>query len=220
MKHNLIYRVLTIFWKYVLASVYFYLGNLLAIALLLFVPLTWLSLPAYAVALILAFPALGALADLLKDPHWSIGFIAGLKQYYHNWRANCKNYLKIGVLYAFIFVFLFLDMYAVNAIMKSSLFTPVVLIVVMLALISLGWIVAIQSYFDIDVHNSLRMMAYALPHYAVHSLLIIALLFLLYMSLSFIPQFMVFVIAPVALEGLIMVTKKPLGAVRAKLHFE
>jgi hypothetical protein len=52
----------------------------------------------------------------------------------------------------------------------------------------------------------------------LHSLLIIALLFLLYMSLSFIPQFMVFIIAPVALEGLILVTKKPLGAVRAQLR--
>ncbi|WP_054722091.1 DUF624 domain-containing protein [Lacticaseibacillus nasuensis] len=184
-----------------LGSVFFYLGNLLGIGLLLFVPLTWLSLPFYAIALVLAFPAIGALADLLKDQSWSTEFVLGLRKYAKYWRKNFKTYLKIGVLYAFVFVFLFLDMYAVNVIMKSSLFTPVVLLISLLALISLGWIVAIQAYFKIDVKNSLRLMAYALPRYALHSLLIIALLFLLYMSLSFIPQFMVFIIAPVALEG-------------------
>lgn len=217
MKHNLIYNLLVNFWRLVMGSIFFYLANSLAIGLVLFVRLSWVSLPFYIVALILMFPAIGALADLLKGQKGTIDFISGLKQYYQLWRQNFKNYLKIGLLYSFILTFLLLDMYSVNVIMKSSLFTPVILILIMLVLISLGWIIAIQAYFKMDVRNTLKLMAYALPKYALNSLLIIALLFLLYMGLSFIPQILVFVIAPITIEGLNIVTKKPLAKVRTKL---
>lgn len=218
MKHNLIYNLLVSFWRLVMGSIFFYLANSLAIGLILFVRLTWVSLPFYIIALILVFPAIGALADLLKSQKGTIDFISGLKKYYQLWRQNFKNYIKIGLLYSFVLTFLLLDMYSVNVIMKSSLFTPVILILIMLVLISLGWIIAIQAYFKMDVHNTLKLMAYALPKYALNSLLIIALLFLLYMGLSFIPQILVFVIAPITIEGLNLVTKKPLGKVRTKLN--
>lgn len=217
-EHNFIYQLLTVFWKYFLASVFFYMGNALAIFLVLFVKLTWLTIPAYAIALLLVFPAIGALADLLQDSSWRIEFFAGIKKYFRFWRQNAKSYFKFGLMYSLIFLFLLVDLYSVNNIMKSSLFTPVILILTMLALISLGWIVAIQAYFKIDFKNSLKLMAFALPRYALQSVEIIALFFLIAMGLYFIPQLMVFVVAPVIVKGLIMIAEKPLRKVELRLH--
>lgn len=218
MKKNLIYQAITIFWRYVLCSLYVYLSNIILIFSVLVLKFSLNTLPVYLIGLLLMYPSIGGLADLLKDNSWNIEFIDGFKKYYHYYWMNRFKYLKIGLLYSVTFIFLLFDMYAVNSVMKNQLFSPMILVILMISLVSLGWVIGIQSYFNIDVKNSLKLSYYALSRFAINSLLIVLLFFLVYMSISFIPQFMVFVIVPVLIEGLILLTKKPLQEIKIQLH--
>lgn len=218
MKKNLIYQVIEIFWRFVLCSFYFYLSNVVLIVSLLTLKFSLVTSPIYLIGLVLLYPSIGGLADLLKDRSSNIEFIAGFKKYFHFYWVNRFKYLKIGLLYTGIVIFLLFDMYAVNAVIKNQLFSPMILVLLILTLVSLGWIIGIQSFFKIDVKNSLKMSFYALSHFGLNSLMIVLLFFLIYMSVSFIPQFMAFIIAPVVIEGLILLTKKPLQQIRLQLH--
>lgn len=218
MKKNLIYQAITIFWRFVLCSLYVYLSNIVLIFAVLVLKFSLVTLPVYLIGLLLMYPSIGGLADLLKDSDWNIEFIGGLKKYYHHYWVNRFKYLKIGLIYSAIFIFLLFDMYAVNSIVKNQLFSPMILVILIISLVSLGWVIGIQSFFKINVKNSLKMSYYALSHFSINSLLIILLFFLVYMSVSFVPQFMAFIIAPVLIEGLIIVTKKPLQEIKVQLH--
>lgn len=218
MKKNPIYQLIIVFYRFLLTSLYFYLTNILLVGLVLTTKLNLGSSIFYFLGLIILFPSIGALADLLKDSEWNTEFILGFKKYFKYYWQNRFIYLRIGMIYFGLLIFLLFDIYAVNTIIKNQIFMPLMLILMILVVVSLGWIIGIQSFFKIDVKNSLRLSVYASTHFAINSLMIVLFAFLLYLSLTFIPQFMVFIIVPVLIEGLIMLTKKPLQKVKRQLH--
>lgn len=217
MKKNVVHDLIVVFWRFLICSMCFYLTNIVFLGLLFTVHLTIVTAPLYLVALIIAYPSIGALGDLLRNRQWTTEVVEGAKLYWHYYWVNKWKYTKIGLLFTAIFLFLAADLYGANAIMKNGLFMPLVLVLTMIALVLLAWVIGIQSYFQIDVKNSLKMAYYAASHYALNSVCLIALLFALYMAFSFIPQFVIFIAAPLFVQGTMLITQRPLHEMRHQI---
>lgn len=220
MKKNVVYDLINVFWRFLICSACFYLTNVFLLVLLFTVHFTVIIAPLYLIALIIAYPAVGAMGDLLRDHQWTNEAVQGAKRYWHYYWVNKWKYIKLGLLFTLVFLFLAADLYGANVIMKNGLFMPLVLVLSIIALVAFSWVIGIQSYFQIDVKNSLKMAYFAAGHYALHSVCLIALMFLIYMAFSFIPQFIIFIVVPLVIQGIMLITQKPLHQIQQQLNVE
>lgn len=213
-QHNLIYQLLNLFWKYCLVTGYWLGLNFLLVICFFFLKLTLLTFPLYFLLLSQALTSTFVLTNLLADKSWSTGFKSGWAKIRALYHQQFKFFFALSLCYEVLLSFILLELDQIATHPQLQLLAPVLLILLLLVVLSYFWSLAIQSYFWVTLKENIKLALAALTHYPLTTLSLIFVLFLAYLALKLIPQYVIWVLIPLMLTATMKLTYPALGKLK------
>ena len=197
---------LTVFvWRMIQLSFFLAIANAVLIVTLLFIPLVLVTLPAYAISLLLLIPSLVALMLTIKRMDESTTSL--LRLYIKCYREEFKGSLKYAVAYVLGVLILFMIFaYAQEEIERFSLI-PLYFIMAILIYVHLMFGILMRVSFIVDIKGTWRLGLYCIARYPIHALFVFAGTLILGVIIPIVPFLLPMGIIPAAFYLFFATTK-------------
>jgi len=187
-------------------SFFLAIANTVLIATLLFIPLVLVTLPAYAISVLLLIPSLVALMLTIKRMDESTASL--LRLYIKCYREEFTGSLKYAIAYVIGALILFLIFaYAQEEIEHFSL-VPLYFIMGVLLYVHLMFGILMRVSFIVDIKGTWRLGLFCIARYPLYALLVFAGTLILGLIIPVVPFLLPMGIIPAAFYLFFAATKK------------